>query len=68
VIDDGARLRIERALLRRSITHHLGRERVLEEQLAGFMAQALDRKCDCPAGKALRHLAKELDAEVRPRG
>lgn len=53
--------RLERALARQSLIHHRKREEELERQLADLIALAKHKRCDCPAGKALRQLAKELE-------
>ena len=53
--------RLERALARQSLIHHRKREEQLERQLADLIALAKHKRCDCPAGRALRHLAKELE-------
>ena len=66
---DPAVYRAERDLARQSTWHHVRRERELERLLAGFIAQAQHKPhCKCDASKALRALARELDAsDARPR-
>ena len=67
-MSDGALYRAERDLARQSTSHHMRRERELERLLAGFIAQAQHKPhCKCDASRALRALARELDAPERHR-
>lgn len=67
-MSDAAVYRAERDLARQSTAHHMRRERELERMLAGFIAAAQHKPhCKCNTSKALRALARELDAPERHR-